>query len=67
MSKTTYKKNGWVMRTVHYRYMLQGEWVDSHHVCYEKTDDEAVASCYKTAIAAKLKSFHITEIVTKEW
>lgn len=65
MSTAAYKKNDWVMRTVHYRYMQAGEWKDGDHKCYEKTDDEAIISCYKNAVPALHDTFHVTGIDLK--
>lgn len=64
MSKTSYVWNPNATRTVHYTYWDR-EWKTGTHVCYEKTDDAAIASCYQRVVVTYMPEFHITKIVTE--
>lgn len=66
MSTSNYNKNPNIVRRVSYRYFTRGEWHEGSHVCYEKTDDLAVKSCYENILLSGLETFHITEIRLSE-
>ena len=67
MSRSKYKKNDYNVRTVSYEYFLGDKWAEGAHICYEKTDDLAIESCYKNAVPSKYVTFHITGIETVEY
>lgn len=65
MSKVAYVRKPNATRTVKYAYRYRGSWKNGEHVCFEKTDEGAIESCYKHVIITYMPDFHITEIVTK--
>lgn len=65
MSKVNYIRKPNATRTVKYEYWYQGKWHKSQHVCFEKTDEGAIKSCYDSVLVTYMSEFHITEIVTK--
>lgn len=65
MSSASYKRLPSRQCTVKYRYFIDGTWKNREHITFAKTDEEAVASCYISAVWSKHETFHITEIVTK--
>lgn len=65
MSTVSYKKNPNYIREVKYSYMMDGVERSGSHICYEKTDDGAVASCYKSIIWSSLDTFRVVEVVDK--
>ena len=64
MSTTSYSRLPNTTRTVKYTYWDSGRWQYGEHVCYEKTDEGAIRTCY-LIVAAKMPEFHITEIITR--
>lgn len=65
MSKVSYIRKPNAQRTVKYTYFYKNQWHNGEHICFEKTDDGAIASCYKSVVVTYMPEFHVTEITTK--